>query len=137
MIHSILETGGWYFVLTMQRRRKWSLGNFFILSENMKGILETVWNQVHYIEGLMGYGHPLFQWAVKEGEALDPPEHLSYDVVKVTHSMKVIKLVFPSGRIPPGEFLVLRRSETFDLSQPRSRIEAAKMIIGLIRHINY
>lgn len=42
-----------------------------------------------------------------------------------------------SGRIPPGEFLVLRRSETFDLSQPRSRIEAAKMIIGLIRHINY
>ena len=74
-----------------QKVESWEL----ILSENMKGILETVWNQVHYIEGLMGYGHPLFQWAVKEAEALDTPEHLSYDVVKVTHSMKVIKLVFP------------------------------------------
>jgi hypothetical protein len=74
-----------------QKVESWEL----ILSENMKGILETVWNQVHYIEGLMGYGHPLFQWAVKEAEALDPPEHLSYDVVKVPHSMKVIKLVVP------------------------------------------
>ena len=43
-----------------QKVESWEL----ILSENMKGILETVWNQVHYVEGLMGYGHPLFEWAV-------------------------------------------------------------------------
>ena len=42
-----------------------------------------------------------------------------------------------NGIIPTGEFLVVRRSVTFDLSQPGSRIEAAKMIIGLIRHINH
>ena len=63
-----------------QKEESWEL----ILSENMKGILETVWNQVHYVEGLMGYGNPLFEWAVKEAEKLDPPEHLSYDILKVT-----------------------------------------------------
>jgi len=63
-----------------QKVESWEL----ILSENMKGILEIVWDQVHYVEGLMGYGHPLFEWAVKEAKELDPPEHLSYDILKVT-----------------------------------------------------
>ena len=77
-----------------QKVESWEL----ILSENMKGILETVWNQVHYVEGLMGYGHPLFEWAVKEAEVLEPPEHMSYDIMKVTHSMKVIEIVIPCAQ---------------------------------------
>lgn len=41
------------------------------------------------------------------------------------------------GHIPNGEFLVVRSSRRYDLSQPDSRIEAAKTILGLIRYINY
>jgi hypothetical protein len=41
-----------------------------------------------------------------------------------------------NGIIPAGEFLVIRRSATHDLSQPNSRKDAVKALIGLMRYIN-
>ena len=53
---------------------------------------------MHYVEVLMGYGHPLFEWVAKEAEVLEPPEYMSYDIMKVTHSMKVIEIVIPCAQ---------------------------------------
>lgn len=41
-----------------------------------------------------------------------------------------------SGKIPQGEFLVIRCSKTYDLSKADSRIEASRAIIGMMRYIN-
>jgi hypothetical protein len=40
------------------------------------------------------------------------------------------------GDIPQGELLVIRRTKTYDLSKPDARIEASRMIIGMMRYIN-
>lgn len=40
------------------------------------------------------------------------------------------------GIIPKGEFLIIRQSIQFDLSKVNSRIDATKMIIGLMRYIS-
>ena len=41
------------------------------------------------------------------------------------------------GEIPQGELLVIRRSKTYDLSKADARIEASRMIIGMMRYINH
>ena len=33
-----------------------------------------------------------------QSEVLEPPEHMSYDIMKVTHSMKVIEIVIPCAQ---------------------------------------
>ena len=38
-------------------------------------------------------------------------------------------------RIPPGEYLVMRRSSLFDLSKPESRREACRLILTVMRRI--
>ena len=40
------------------------------------------------------------------------------------------------GNIPQGELLVIRRTKTYDLSNANTRIEASRMIIGMMRYIN-
>lgn len=40
------------------------------------------------------------------------------------------------GNIPLGEFLVVRRSNTYDLSKADARVEASRVIIGMVRYIN-
>ena len=48
-----------------------------ILSEEMKGLLELVWAAgVYYVVGLMGYGLPIFKWAIEEVKLLDPPRRI-------------------------------------------------------------
>lgn len=41
-----------------------------------------------------------------------------------------------NGEIPRGEVLVIRRSQTYDLSKAHGRIEASRLIIGMMRYIN-
>jgi hypothetical protein len=41
-----------------------------------------------------------------------------------------------NGVIPQGEFLVLRRSKTYNLSKADARVEASRVIIGMMRYIN-
>jgi hypothetical protein len=41
-----------------------------------------------------------------------------------------------NGDIPQGELLVIRRTKTYDLSKAHTRIEASRMIIGMMRYIN-
>jgi hypothetical protein len=41
-----------------------------------------------------------------------------------------------NGEIPLGELLVIRRSQIYDLSKPHGRIEACRLIIGMMRYIN-
>lgn len=40
------------------------------------------------------------------------------------------------GDIPQGEFLIIRRSKAYDLSKVDDRLEASRVIIGMIRYIN-
>ena len=41
-----------------------------------------------------------------------------------------------SGHIPQGELLVIRRSKIYDLSKADARVEASRVIIGMMRYIN-
>ena len=60
-----------------------------ILTEQMKGLLELVWAAgVYYVVGLMGYGLPIFKWAIEQARSLDPPEELSYEIMKVTFILR-------------------------------------------------
>jgi len=60
-----------------------------ILSEEMKALLELVWAAgVYYVVGLMGYGLPIFKWAIEEVKLLDPPEELSYEIMKVSFILR-------------------------------------------------
>jgi hypothetical protein len=40
------------------------------------------------------------------------------------------------GDIPQGELLLVRRTKTYDLSDADARIEASRMIIGMMRYIS-
>jgi hypothetical protein len=40
-----------------------------------------------------------------------------------------------AGEIPLNQFLVLRRSQTYDLSQPDTRLEGIRLILGLIKYL--
>ena len=42
-----------------------------------------------------------------------------------------------SGVIPQGDFLVIRRSKIYDLSEADARVEASRVVIGMMRHINH
>lgn len=39
--------------------------------------------RVYYVVGLLGYGLPIYQWAIEQARLLNPPEELSYEITKV------------------------------------------------------
>jgi len=66
-------------------------------------------------------------------------------VVGIHHDrMHVSDVQFPEnyfkwvkkGDIPKGNFLMIRRTKSYDLSEPDSRIEACKTILAMMRYLN-
>jgi hypothetical protein len=63
---------------------------------------------------------------------------ISHDKLHVT-TAEIPENYFPwmnDEIIPAGECLVLRRSNIFDLSQPVSRKEACRMVLGVMKRIS-
>jgi len=62
-------------------------------------------------------------------------KHDQLSVTTIEFPDSYMKWISEKGGIPTNEFVVLRRSVCFDISQVSPRIEAIRVIVGLMRYL--
>jgi len=72
---------------TLDNDKKEKIRHDLPLNEKLKGILLGIWRAgVYYIGNKIDYGHPVCDLAIKAAKELNPPQTLTYEIIKVNQS---------------------------------------------------